>query len=78
VVGAYPATAAYDEPRPEEIDYTDALAAIAKVKLPRQIRSMAPRTADRAVAIPFPCDGLSKRRRRAKARRPAAAARRRA
>jgi uncharacterized protein YjlB len=36
VVGAYPAGARYDEPRPEEIDYADALAAIAKVKLPRK------------------------------------------
>jgi uncharacterized protein YjlB len=36
VVGAYPAGGHYDEPRPEEIDYTDALAAIAKVKPPRQ------------------------------------------
>lgn len=36
VVGAYPASGRYDEPRPEEIDYAAALAAIAKVKLPRQ------------------------------------------
>jgi uncharacterized protein YjlB len=36
VVGAYPAGGHYDEPRPEEIAYTDALAAIAKVKPPRQ------------------------------------------
>jgi uncharacterized protein YjlB len=36
VVGAYPAGGRYDEPRPEEIDYAAALAAIAKVKLPRK------------------------------------------
>ena len=36
VVGAYPAGGHYDEPRPEEIDYAAALAAIAKVKLPRK------------------------------------------
>ncbi len=36
VVGAYPGGGRYDEPRPEEIDYADALASIAKVKLPRQ------------------------------------------
>lgn len=36
VVGAYPASGRYDEPRPGEIDYAAALASIAKVKLPRQ------------------------------------------
>jgi uncharacterized protein YjlB len=36
VVGAYPASGRYDEPRPDEIDYADALISIAKVKLPRQ------------------------------------------
>ena len=36
VVGAYSAGGRYDEPRPEEIDYVDALTAIAWVKLPRQ------------------------------------------
>jgi uncharacterized protein YjlB len=36
VVGAYPAGGKYDEPRPEETDYAAALAAIAKVKLPRK------------------------------------------
>jgi len=36
VVGAYPASGRYDEPKPDEIDYADALASIAKVKLPRQ------------------------------------------
>ena len=36
VVGAYPAGGRYDEPKPDEIDYTAALASIAKVKLPRQ------------------------------------------
>jgi uncharacterized protein YjlB len=36
VVGAYPASGRYDEPRPDEIDYATALASIAKVKLPRQ------------------------------------------
>jgi uncharacterized protein YjlB len=34
VVGAYPAAATYDEPRPSEVDHNKALAAIAKVKLP--------------------------------------------
>lgn len=36
VVGAYPAGGRYDEPRPEDIDYADALASIAKVRLPRK------------------------------------------
>jgi uncharacterized protein YjlB len=36
VVGAYPATGRYDEPRPGEVDHGRALAAIALVKLPRQ------------------------------------------
>jgi uncharacterized protein YjlB len=36
VVGAYPATGRYDEPRPGEVDHGRALAAIARVKLPRQ------------------------------------------
>ena len=29
-----PAAAAYDEPRPEEVDHAEAVASIAKVKLP--------------------------------------------
>jgi len=36
VVGAYPRSGRYDEPRPEEIDYVDALTSIAKVRMPRQ------------------------------------------
>jgi uncharacterized protein YjlB len=36
VVGAYPATGRYDEPRPGEVDHGRALAAVARVKLPRQ------------------------------------------
>jgi len=34
VVGAYPATGRYDEPQPEEIDHDEAVAAIAKTRLP--------------------------------------------
>jgi uncharacterized protein YjlB len=34
VVGAYPATGRYDEPRPMEIDHDEAVAAIAKTRLP--------------------------------------------
>lgn len=36
VVGAYPAGGSYDEPQPEEVDHAEAVASIAKVKLPRQ------------------------------------------
>lgn len=36
VVGAYPASGRYDEPRPDEIDHAAAVASIAKVRLPRQ------------------------------------------
>lgn len=35
VVGAYPAGGRYDEPRPDEVDYADALASIARIRLPR-------------------------------------------
>ena len=36
VVGAYPGGGSYDEPRPEEVDHAEAVASIAKVKLPLQ------------------------------------------
>lgn len=36
VVGAYPTTGRYDEPRPAEADHAAAVASIAKVKLPRR------------------------------------------
>lgn len=34
VVGAYPATGRYDEPQPDDIDHDEAVAAIAKTRLP--------------------------------------------
>ncbi|HEX4193153.1 MAG TPA: cupin [Stellaceae bacterium] len=34
VVGAYPATGHYDEPKPDEVDHDEAVAAIAKTRLP--------------------------------------------
>jgi len=36
VVGAYPAGGHYDEPKPDEVDHDDAVASIARTKLPRK------------------------------------------
>lgn len=36
IVGAYPATGSYDEPKPKDIDHAKALAAIARVPAPAQ------------------------------------------
>jgi uncharacterized protein YjlB len=36
IVGAYPRTGSYDEPKPADIDYAKAVAAIARVPMPEQ------------------------------------------
>jgi len=36
VVGAYPASGRYDEPQPDDVDHDEAVAAIAKTRLPAQ------------------------------------------